>query len=257
MRILIISDIHANPWALHAVEEDAGPVDYVICAGDTVNYGPDPCAALSWVRDHGAITVRGNHDHAVAFAADPKASPAKQPLALSMRDWTRAQLGPADLSWLARLPLSLRWEIDGVHFAVTHATPIDPLYDYRLTPKGCDAILAEVAAKVDADVLVVGHTHFPLVRRHGALQIVNPGSLGQPLDGDVRAPYVLWEDGAIHTRRAGYDMAPVLSAIRRLPVDAPVRDDLMAMLQQASISTTTTSGTKEVPVSHGGITTKE
>ncbi|MBI4581666.1 MAG: metallophosphoesterase family protein [Planctomycetes bacterium] len=186
MRILTLSDIHANPWALAAVERDAGRFDHIICAGDTVNYGPAPAVAVAWLRDHGAIAVRGNHDHAVAFHADPKASPAKQPLALAMRDWTRAQLDPADLSWLARLPLSLRWEIDGVHFMVTHATPINPLHDYRLTPKGCDAILDEVAGNVQADVLVVGHTHFPMIRRHGDLQIVNPGSLGQPLDGDVR-----------------------------------------------------------------------
>lgn len=257
MRILILSDIHANPWALAAVEQDAERFDHVICAGDTVNYGPAPGATVAWLRQRGAIVVRGNHDHAVAFHADPKASPAKQPLALAMRDWTRAQLGPTELSWLARLPLSVQWEISGVLFAVTHATPIDPLYDYRMTPRGCDAILSEVAGKVEADVLVMGHTHFPLVCRHGNLQIVNPGSLGQPLDGDVRAPYVLWEDGVIHARRVQYDMEPLLGALRQLPVDAAVRDDLVAMLQQASISTTTTAGTKEVPASHGVIGTKE
>jgi len=235
MRILIVSDPHANPWALDAVVRDAGPVDHVLCAGDAVNYGPDPNGLLARLRALQAITVRGNHDHAIAFGADPKASPAKQPLALAMRDWTRAQLGPADLSWLARLPLSLRWEIGGVHFAVTHATPTDPLYDYRLTPQLCDAILDEVAHNVKADVLVVGHTHIPLVRRHGSLQIVNPGSVGQPLDGDVRAPYVLWEDGAIHHRRAEYDMVPALSTIRQLPVETPVRDDLVTMLQEARL----------------------
>lgn len=253
----MLSDIHANPWALAAVERDAGRFDHVICAGDTVNYGPAPGIAVAWLRQHGAIAVRGNHDHAVAFLADPKASPAKQPLALTMRDWTRAQLGPADLSWLARLPLSLRWVIDGVLFAVTHATPIDPLYDYRLTPQCCDAILDQVTHNVQADVLVVGHTHFPMVRPHGNLHIVNPGSLGQPLDGDNRAPYVLWEDGVIHVRRAKYNMEPVISALRQLPVDAAIQDDLITMLQQASISTTTMAGTREVPASHGVIETKE
>jgi putative phosphoesterase len=235
MLILMLSDIHANPWALAAVERDAGQFDHVICAGDTVNYGPAPGIVVAWLRDHGAITVRGNHDHAVAFHADPKASPAKQPLALAMRDWTRAQLGPADLLWLARLPLSLRWEIGGVHFAVTHATPIDPLYDYRLTPQGCDAVLDDVASRVQADVLVVGHTHFPLIRRHGSLQIVNPGSLGQPLDGDARAPYVLWEDGTLQSRRAEYDKTPALEAIGGLPVEEAVRKDLAGMLQRARI----------------------
>lgn len=249
MRILILSDVHANPWALAAVQRDAGRFDHVICAGDTVNYGPAPALAVAWLRQHGAIAVRGNHDHAVAFQADPKASPAKQPLAMSMRDWTRAQLGLDDRTWLSRLPLSLRWEIGGVHFAVVHATPIDPLYDYRLTPQGCDVILDDVAGRVQADVLVVGHTHFPLDRRHGNLQIVNPGSLGQPLDGDVRAPYVLWEDGVVHRRRVEYDLEPVVCALRQLPVETVVRDDLVAMLQEATISTKPMTGTKEVLVS--------
>lgn len=249
MRILILSDVHANAWALAAVERDAGQFDHVICAGDTVNYGPAPAIAVAWLRQHGAIAVRGNHDHAVAFHADPKASPAKQPLAMSMRDWTRAQLGPDELAWLARLPLSLRWEIGGVCFAVVHATPFDPLYDYRLSPQGYDAILDDVAAQVQADVLVVGHTHFPLARRHENLQIVNPGSLGQPLDGDVGAPYVLWEDGVVHRRRVEYDLEPVVCALRQLPVETAVRDDLVAMLQQATISTKPMTGTREVPMS--------
>jgi len=95
----------------------------------------------------------------------------------------------------------------------------------------------------------VGHTHFPLIRRHGSLQIVNPGSLGQPLDGEVRAPYVLWEDGVINAQRVQYDLQPTLGALRQLAVDAAVRDDLVAMLQQASISPTSMTGTEEVPVS--------
>jgi putative phosphoesterase len=235
MRILILSDIHANPWALAAVQRDAGAVDHVICAGDTVNYGPDPQGAVRWLCERQAIAVRGNHDHAVAFHADPKASPAKQALALAMRDWTRAQLEPADLAWLARLPISLLWEVGGVRFAVMHATPMDLLYDYRLTPRPCDEILDEVANNVQADVLIAGHTHIPLLRRHGNLQIVNPGSLGQPLDGDARAPYMLWEDGAIHCRRVDYDKTPVLSAFHALPVDTTVRDTLAVILQGACI----------------------
>ena len=103
MRILLISDIHANSWALHAVEQDAGPVDQILCAGDTVNYGPRPGAILDRLREREVVTVRGNHDNAVAFAVDPKASPAKQPLALAMRDWTRRQLEPTDFAWLLSL----------------------------------------------------------------------------------------------------------------------------------------------------------
>lgn len=180
MRLLIISDIHANPWALRAIEKDAGPVDGILCAGDVVSYGPDPYAAIAWLRDRNAVVVRGNHDHAVAFNADPKAAPAKRVAALTMRDWTRGVLGPNALAWLVALPRQLKREFAGTDFTLTHATPRDPLYDYHLTPDIADAALGEMVQGVDADVLVLGHTHLPLLRRHGKLQIVNPGSAGQP-----------------------------------------------------------------------------
>lgn len=235
MKVLIVSDVHANPWALRAVFHDAGPVDYVLCAGDITSYGPDPRATLDSLRARGVIAVRGNHDQAVAFGADPQASPAKQPLALAMRDWTRAQLEPAEIAWLARLPLRLTWELGGTRFAVVHATPRDPLYDYRLRPDASADFVNEVAAGIDADVLVVGHTHWQLLRERVDLQIVNPGSVGQPLDGDPRAAYAVWEDGRITLRRAEYDQSPMLAALGRLPIDPPLRAALGNMLRLARL----------------------
>lgn len=233
MRVLIVSDVHANPWALRAVVRAAGPVDYVLCAGDIVGYGPDPRATLDAVRAQGVIAVRGNHDHAVAFGADPKASPPRQPSALALRDWTRSRLEPAEMAWLSRLPLRLTWEGGRTRFAVVHATPPDPLYDYRLRPDAPEAIIREVAAGVEADVLVVGHTHRPLLGTHGKLRIVNPGSVGQPLDADPRAAYAVWEDGRIALCRAEYDLSPVLAALGRLSIDPPLRAALARMLRLA------------------------
>jgi putative phosphoesterase len=236
MRILIVSDIHANPWAMNAVERDAGKVDHVICAGDTVNYGPDPRGALTWLRDHGAVSVRGNHDHAVAFGADPRAAPAKQPLALAVRDWTRDRLEAADLTGLARLPTSLTWQTPGGRFAVVHGTPLDSLYDYRMKPEASDRLVEELLGEVQADVMIAGHTHLPLLRRFGDMEIVNPGSVGQPLDGDPRAAYAIWEDGRLSLRRAAYDQAPVLEALRELPLAASMSNELAAMLRGARMS---------------------
>jgi len=233
MRILIVSDIHANLWALEAVASGAGVVDHIICAGDVVNYGPAPGAAIAWLREQQAITVRGNHDHAVTFRADPRASPAKQVLAMAMRDWSRSQLSPEDPSWLARLPVSLKWEVDGTRFAVTHGTPLDPLYDYRLTPTLGDAALDTILGGIRANVLVVGHTHLPMVRRHHDLLIVNPGSLGQPLDGDPRASYAIWHDGEVTLHRVSYDLSSAVVATRSLPLDESIGDNLAQILQRA------------------------
>lgn len=235
MKVLIISDVHANPWALEAVLHAVGAVDHVLCAGDLVNYGPRPQAVLQQLRKQPTIAVRGNHDHAVAHGADPRASPAKQPLALALRDWTRGQLNPADLQWLATLPLRQNCEVAGARFTVVHATPADPLYDYRLRPDSPDALLEQLTTGIHADVLVVGHTHWPLRRTVGTLQVVNPGSVGQPLDGDPRASYATWDDGRITVHRVAYDLTPVLTALDAMPADRACRSSVARVLRHACL----------------------
>jgi putative phosphoesterase len=236
MRILLISDLHANPWALRAVEEDAGPVDHILCAGDTVNYGPRPGAAWERLCELGALSVRGNHDHAVGWGADPRASPAKQPLALAMRDWTRQQLSEATLAQLRSLELSLVRDYGGCRFMVLHGTPVDPLYDYRLTPKISEPLLAQLLQGVKADVLVVGHTHLPLLRSQHGCTILNPGSVGQPLDGDYRASYALWRDGEVLLRRTEYDRVAATQALAQLPLNFALSAALQRTLWRGSIA---------------------
>jgi predicted phosphodiesterase len=97
----------------------------------------------------------------------------------------------------------------------------DPLYDYRLTPTISDAELDRLVPDLDADILVVGHTHLPLLRQRRSLQIVDPGSVGQPSDGDRRASCAIWEDGDIHFARMDYHQRPALDAIDGLPCLLP------------------------------------
>ena len=234
MRILLLSDIHANSWALRAVRADARAAEHTLCAGDVVNYGPDPTRVISWLRNHQAVTVRGNHDHAVAYSTDPKASPTKEPLALAMRDWTRDQLEPADMAWLLARERKLLWEEGGVRFLIVHATPVDPLYDYRLTPNASDSLVAELTRGVKADVLLVGHTHLPLLRKYRNLTIVNPGSVGQPLDGDPRAAYAIWEDGEVTLRRVDYDRQAAVDALAKLPLNQEIIGKLQTTLWQGA-----------------------
>lgn len=236
MRILMLSDVHANPWALAAVERAGGRFDEVLFAGDAVNYGPRPREVIAWLREKRAICARGNHDHAIAFETDPRASEAKQPLALAMRDWTRQQLSPEDLRWLADLPLTNERKIDGVTFAVCHATLADPLFDYRFTPTASAWLLDEIAAGIQADALVLGHTHLPLIRSRNGSVVVNPGSVGQPLDGDPRAAFALWEDGRAVLQRAEYDVAAAMAAVRELPLKADQVEALVHMLRAGRIA---------------------
>jgi putative phosphoesterase len=238
MRILLISDIHANPWALRAVAADArksGPVGHILCAGDAVNYGPDPAGAVAWLQQHEAVCVRGNHDHAVAYRADPRAAPAKQPLAMAMRDWTRDQLDPAAMAWLTALPRRLECRADGARFTLVHGTPADPLYDYRLKPDASEMLLDELTRDIKTDVLLVGHTHLPLSLEHGGIRVINPGSVGQPLDGDPRAAYAIWEDGAVRLCRVAYDQTEALAALNRLPLLNAQKQELANTLRRGRI----------------------
>jgi putative phosphoesterase len=235
MRILILSDLHANPWALQAIEQDAGPLDYVLCAGDVVSYGPDPAGAIAWLREHDAITVRGNHDNAVGFNAHPRASPAKAHIAMALRDWTRAKLSEKDLGWLQRLPVRLTWELQDRRFALVHATPFDPLFDYRMTPQVSDEQLDAMLTGAQGDVVIAGHTHLPFTRRHRQCLVVNPGSAGQPLDGDPRAAYALWVDGQVSLHRVPYDQSPLLAAVGDMGLPTTAASDLTRIVQTARL----------------------
>lgn len=235
MRVLILSDIHGNIRALQAVALAAKKFDRVICAGDTVNYGPSPGACIEWLAENDAVVVCGNHDFAVATEADPRAAPDKQPLALAMRDWTRAQLSAAQLDWLRRLPRQKQFELGGTTWLMIHATPVDPLYDYRLTPGADQPFVEQLTRDVPADLLVVGHTHLPLVRTAGKLQIVNPGSVGQPLDGNPLAAYAIWDNGRISLQRVAYDQNGVVRELQSLPLERSHRDALCRILKSARI----------------------
>lgn len=235
MRLLLLSDIHANPWALSAVEAAAGPVDQVLFGGDAVNYGPEPGAVIEWLHRHNAVGVRGNHDQAVAWGQAVVAPTPKGALGKLLWDWTRAQLGRAELAYLRSLPLSLLWEGEGVRFQMVHATPPDPLYDYRLRPEASEALFAEVCSGVQAEVLLLGHTHFALQHAQGPLTVVNPGSVGQPLDRDPRAGFALWEDGQIRLMRVAYDQTPLLKALRKLPLEASQIEELIQSYQEARV----------------------
>lgn len=136
---------------------------------------------------------------------------------------------------MSRLPLRLTWEVAGVQFQVLHATPRDPLYDYRLVPHAPDSLLDETLEGTRADVLIAGHTHLPFVRGHRGVMLVNPGSVGQPLDGDPRAAYAIWEDGHITLCRTDYDVTTCIVTLSNLPLAPSIRDQLIATIRNGRV----------------------
>jgi putative phosphoesterase len=207
MRILLLADIHANWPALSAIRE---PFDVCLFLGDVVEYGVDPVPCIEWIRKHAAYAIRGNHDHAVAQRVAPSNGTGFRRLASATRTQHWQVLQPAHLKYLSRLPVTQQVELDGRTFHLVHATPRDPLDEYLLNdPDAWEQRLKDI----DADFVCVGHTHIPLHLDLGRWQLINPGSVGQPRDGDPRCAYVVIDGGNVEFRRVEYD---VDAAVRQL-----------------------------------------
>ena len=225
-RCLIVSDIHANYAALRVVL--AEPHDVLICLGDIVGYGPHPAACVRELRDRFAVAIQGNHDRALTDGQPPRCRAQFRWLADATAPIGREQVLHHELEWLRALPA---WEwmvLDHMRFLGVHATPSDPLYRYLgPDPKAW----AREVTGIDVDALLVGHTHVQFDIRAGATRVVNPGSVGQPKDGDPRAAYAVIENGGVSLHRVEYDVAETVAALRASGADPTAVAQLVELLR--------------------------
>ena len=269
MRALILSDIHSNLEAFDAVLAHAranGGWDVIWFLGDLVGYGADPGPCIARLRSHPHLAVAGNHDHAATGQLNPdRFNYAARAAAL----WTAARLATDELRWLAALPeIAPAGEGD---FTLVHGSLRDPIMEYLIS---APAALATFARQ-QTPFCLVGHSHYPLVwtetgggrdsgngaaagaeaslldtasplpLRRGRRQIINPGSVGQPRDGDWRASYILYDSAAGHNadaaatdtdatdaagimehRRVEYDIAAAQAKIRAAGLPAILAERL-------------------------------
>ncbi len=225
MRTLVLADIHSNWPALAAIRE---PFDQCVVLGDLVDYGTDPVPCIDWVREHADYVIRGNHDHAVAQHVLPRPGGGFRRLAGATRPWHWELLDPPRIRYLARLPVTQHCLIDGLRVFLVHATPRDCLDEYLDADPHA---WAERVADLDADLICVGHTHQPYLLQAGSRQVLNPGSVGQPRDGDPRASYAVIEDGRIELRRVEYDIDATLRQMQATPVEPWVVELTAALLR--------------------------
>ena len=202
MDIGVISDVHSNAVAFEAVLADMPDVDAYVCAGDVVGYGPHPAECLERVRALDAPTVMGNHDRAVATDT----AFAFNSMARAGVEYSRAQLSDEQRAWLDGLP-NERVLFDG-RVKVVHGHPDDP--DRYTYPSLFAPSLME-----DEDVLVLGHTHIQAHEVYDAGVVMNPGSVGQPRDGDPRAAYAVLDLDSltVDEHRVRYDIDRVEHAV--------------------------------------------
>lgn len=225
MRILVLADIHSNWPALAAIQE---PFDACLFVGDLVDYASDPVPCVDWIRKHAAVSVRGNHDHAVAQRIPVVKKTGLHRLAAATRPLHWKLLTPLHMKFLTRLPVTRKVTLDKKRFFLVHATPRDPFDEYLRDDKSAwEARLNGI----DADFILVGHTHIPFALQLDGPMVINPGSVGQPRDGDPRAAYAIIENGKVELRRVKYDIDATLKHMRESGIDAETLELAAAVLQ--------------------------
>ncbi len=220
MRYAIIGDIHANLAAFTAVLEDIkrqGEVENIWCLGDIVGYGPDPHECIELLRQFKHICVAGNHDLAAIGKVDTTAF---NPDAATACHWTARHLATSDRVYLE----NLREVLTVDDFTIVHGSPREPIWEYLIST----GIARENFRRFKSQFCLVGHSHAPLVfvqDKEGKCSashftpnvklalaenrmIINPGSVGQPRDGDPQASYAIFDSQTRFIRlcRIPYDI---------------------------------------------------
>ncbi len=207
--MILISDVHANYIAVKEVLEQLDKNEKIVHAGDVVGYNPFPNETIALFKQYNVISIAGNHDKGVLsgdfsnFNEDAKFAGL----------WTKSQLNSESFAYLGSLRYSINIIDNNRKIAVHHGAPFDE--DYYMYEES----LSESLLQYDhADILVLGHTHVPYIRKFGKKIICNPGSVGQPRDRDSRAAYIIinTEDMNIELKRLNYNIKEVSDKIESL-----------------------------------------
>lgn len=220
MKLGLTADVRGNLHALKAMLSalEAEGAEFVLCAGDLVCYGAQPTGVIKLLREHDIPSVCGNHDYAVAhglYSVSKKPStPRNEVLKLAALRWTQENLLPTKKRYLSSLPWMIRFVFDGLHVAVLHARIeyLDAWYAPEY-PQG----LQVLARRVDADVIVMGHTHQAFTHRISSRLLVNPGAVGRALDGNTQAAYAVLDTDSLEVRpqRVAYDLRGAVRMIKK------------------------------------------
>ncbi|MCI0380877.1 MAG: metallophosphatase family protein [Gemmataceae bacterium] len=217
MRILLLADIHGNWQALQAIQE---PHDICICLGDLVDYGLEPSPCIQWIKEKATYTIRGNHDHGVAQNVKVFGKNGFKYLTAITRPLTQERVTIAERRYLGALPVAQRVTLETAKFLLVHATPRDPLDEYAINDAD---FWARRLQEVDANVICVGHTHHPYVLEVGDKLVINPGSVGQPRDGDPRASYAIIENQRVELKRVEYAVEDTVRTVMESNLPEPAK----------------------------------
>lgn len=229
MKVVIVADIHGNYDAWHALPED---YDELWVLGDLVNYGPQPREVVEDVMKTASLVVQGNHDYAVAHDDDSHWTSRYRAMAEATRRHTSSALNAEHKAYLQALPIQAQAVRDGCRFHLVHAMPSNPFYGR--SPVEGDQWAVEIGT-LDADILLVGHSHTPFIRPIGDKVLLNPGSLGQPRTGSTLANYAVWQDGELELKSFAYPVERTVKKLKALAFPRDVEADLVGILETGSV----------------------
>lgn len=212
MLIGLISDIHANRAALKAVLEALAGVDQIWCAGDITGYYPDPNGVIDDLTKYDVDCIKGNHDWYLESPPEITNDILQQSLNLTL-----SRITPANKHALQQLPLSKTYHLDGLCIRMYHGSPWDILEEY-IYP---DYTHFEKFLELAPDIIILGHTHYPMIKQIKHKMVINPGSCGQPRDGDTHASYAVLDTlkRSVSFNRISYDASALRKFIQTLKLD--------------------------------------
>jgi len=216
MRFAFISDIHGNLHALELVLADLqhAQVDQIICLGDVASLGPQPREVIARLRELQIPIIMGNHD---TYLLNPQLTETQHPWLRAAELWCLAQLSADDLNFLHSFKPQLSFTLNpDTTLLCYHGSPRSN--EEFIYPTATSEILNEIFDGQSAQVLVGGHTHVQMVRQHKGLMLINPGSVGAPLEYPMRGPdqhIFRWTEYAILEMKDGR----LTISLHRLPID--------------------------------------
>jgi putative phosphoesterase len=225
MRILLVSDIHANQHALSAIREE---FDVCLFLGDLVDYCVEPGPCIDWARRHVHRGVRGNHDHGAAQRVLIQGVNGFRYLSGVTRRVTIDRLGEVDRRYLAALPTTAHLTLNDKRFFLVHGTPRDPLDEFA--PADVEYWKRRLEF-IDADYVCVGHTHTQFVLQVGKTVVINPGSVGLPRDGDPRAAYAIITANGPELKRVEYPVEKTVAQVEAADLPDQAKAQLAEILR--------------------------
>lgn len=208
MLLGIIADVHSNAIALKAVLSAmlSRGVELILHAGDIIGYNPYPNQTVELFRNYGIISILGNHDRALIS----KDTSTFNPYAAAALEWTTHTISSQNFNYISELRNTENFRFQEIKITVVHGSPRH--MDEYVYPENA---VPELLSYVDADVLVMGHTHFQFMKKYPEGMILNPGSVGQPRDANPDSGFAIMDtcSGKLELHRIPYDVEKVMHDI--------------------------------------------